>query len=99
MSTPQSIHGTTPQSRIGRRAAPAALGVLIAIAATITMLALTNANHSRVSTSATATQAAFGTTPRTNYSGLPQPGNQAVHYICFMDKYCLRCLADNFCTR
>jgi hypothetical protein len=33
---------------------------------------------------------------RTSTAG---PGNQAVHYICQPDKYCLRCLADNFCTR
>jgi hypothetical protein len=75
-----------------------ALVVLIAIAATIIMIAPTSANHTPVPPP-TVTQAASGTTPQTNHLGPLQPGNQAVHYTCFADKYCLRCLADNFCTR
>jgi hypothetical protein len=46
-----------------------ALGVLVAIAVTITILALTGANHTTAPTPATASQASSGSTPQVHYLG------------------------------
>jgi hypothetical protein len=46
-----------------------ALGALIAIATTITFIALTGANHTTTATPPTASQAAAGSTPHIRYLG------------------------------
>lgn len=69
MSTPQSIPHVTPQFRIGLGTALSALGVLVAIAVTVTFLALTAANHSSVATPVTASQASAGSVPQVHYLG------------------------------
>jgi hypothetical protein len=94
MSTRQSIQGATPRFRIGHGAALTALGVLIAVAVTIIILALTSASHTSVATPVTAPQRDGGGNASTAGAG-----NQTVHYICLVDKFCLRCVADNYCTR
>jgi hypothetical protein len=66
-----------------------------AIAVTVITLALTGATHATGPTAMTASQAA---------SALNRPErrhyfHRGPHYICFEGKYCLRCLADNYCVR
>jgi hypothetical protein len=92
MST-QSIPHVTPRFRTGPRTVLSALGLLVAIAATITILALT-ANHTTAATPATAPHAAARSTPQTHYLGPRQEhatlnpqtsgttGNPAAHYSC-----------------
>lgn len=98
MSTPQSTLHLTPRFRIGLRTVLSALGVLVAIAVTITILALTGANHTTVATPVTASQAAGNPTHATAPSAAaveaatdPQSGgttraagaaNAAAHYAC-----------------
>jgi hypothetical protein len=93
MST-HSIPHLTPRFRIGRRTVLTAVALLVAIAATITILALT-ANHTTAATPATAPHAtAARSIPQTHYLGprqehaTPNPqtsgttANPAVHYSC-----------------
>lgn len=69
MSTPQSIPHLTPRSRIRRGTLLTALGVLLAIAVAIIMLALTGTNHTTLATPVTASQAAASSTPQVRYLG------------------------------
>jgi hypothetical protein len=69
MSTSQGIPHPAPGFRIALRTVLTALGVLLAIAVTITFLALTGANHTTVATPVTASQAAAGSTPEIHYLG------------------------------
>jgi len=69
MSTPQSIPHLTPRFRIGLGTTLTALGVLVAIAVSILILALTGANNTTVATPVTASQAASGSTPQVHYLG------------------------------
>ena len=59
MSTPHTIP-RAPRFRIGLGTLMTALGVLIAVAITITFIALTGANHTTAATPATLSQAAAG---------------------------------------
>jgi hypothetical protein len=68
MSTPQTIARVTPRFRIRPGTVVTALGVLVAIAVTIGILALTGTHHTTVTTPATTSQAA-GATPQTHYLG------------------------------
>lgn len=68
MSTPQSIP-LTARIQIGLGTAMTAFGILVAIAVSITILALTGANHTTVTTPVTASQAAAGSTPQIHYLG------------------------------
>ncbi|HTU88249.1 MAG TPA: hypothetical protein VMF57_21895 [Solirubrobacteraceae bacterium] len=72
MSTPQSIPHLTPRSRIRPGTLLTALGVLFAIAVSIVILALTNANHTTIATPATPAQAAADSTPHVRYLGSEQ---------------------------
>ena len=82
-----------------------AVGVLVAIAVAITIMALTGANDTTVATPVTASQAAAGPTPQTHYLGPRQEhaahtdgttpaagiGNPAPHYTCLgVARGCLR---------
>jgi hypothetical protein len=69
MSTPHSIPHVTPRFRIGLGTALSALGVLLAIAVTVILLALTGANHTTIATPVTASQASTGSTPQAHYLG------------------------------
>ncbi|MGB8881531.1 MAG: hypothetical protein WCD11_34875 [Solirubrobacteraceae bacterium] len=69
MSAPQSIPHVTHRFRIGLGTMLTALGVLLAVAVTIIILALTGANHTTVATPVTASAAANGSTPQTHYLG------------------------------
>ena len=69
MSTPQSIPRVTPRIRIGIGTVLSALGVLAAIAATITILALTGANHTTATNPVAASQVVGASTPQTRYLG------------------------------
>ncbi len=95
MSTPQSVP-LSPRVRIGRGTTMTALGVILAIAVAITILALTSADHTTVATPATASQAASVSTPQVHYLGprqeqaavtpqsgsgtTPTAGNAVSHY-------------------
>jgi hypothetical protein len=68
MSTPHSI-ARPPRFRIGLGTLLTALGVLIAIATTITFIALTGANQTTAATPATPSQATAGSTPHIHYLG------------------------------
>jgi len=70
MSTTQSIPHVTPRFRIGPRTVLTALGLLIAIAVTITILALT-AHHTTGANHHTSTTATH-THPASNYPSLSQ---------------------------
>lgn len=72
MSTPQSIPHLTPQFRVRLGTLLTALGVLIAIAVSIVILALTGANHTTVATPVTPAQAAADSTPQVRYLGAGQ---------------------------
>lgn len=93
MST-QSIPHVTPRFRIGPRTVLSAVGLFIAIAATIIILALT-ANHTTAATPTTPPHAAAtGSTAQTHYLGprqehatpnpqtSPTTSNPAAHYSC-----------------
>ena len=69
MSTPQTITRPTPRSRIRPGAILTTLGVLVAIAVTIGILALTGTHHTTITTPATTPQGAATTTPHTHYLG------------------------------
>jgi len=106
MYTPQPIEPITPRFHIKPGALLTALGVLVAIAATIMFLTLTGTNHHTiVATRATTSQAAAPTTPHTHYLGPRQQqatsnsqgagsataGNSAVRYTCLgAPQRCLR---------
>jgi hypothetical protein len=105
MSTHQSIPHLAPRVRIGLGTVGTALGVLVAIAVAITILALTGANHTTVATPVTASQAAAASTPQVRYLGPRQEqaaraastspaagiGNPAPHYTCLgAAQRCLR---------
>jgi hypothetical protein len=68
MSTPHSVP-LSPRVRIGRGTTMTALGVILAIAVAITILALTSAAHTTVATPATASEAASVSTPQVHYLG------------------------------
>jgi hypothetical protein len=106
MSTPQSIPRVTPRVRIGLGTALTALAVVAAIAVAITILALTGANHTTV-TSPVAASPAAASTPQTHYLGpgqehaapgpqtgdgtSPVAGDAAAHYACLgAAQRCLR---------
>jgi hypothetical protein len=71
MSTPHRIP-RAPRFRIGLGTLTTALGVLIAIAITITFIAVTGANHTTAVTLVTPSQAAAGSTPHVRYLGPQQ---------------------------
>jgi hypothetical protein len=73
MSTPHSIP-RAPRFRIGLGPLLTSLGVLIAIATTITFIALTGANHTTAATPAAPSQAAVSSTTHIQYLG-PQQQN------------------------
>jgi hypothetical protein len=102
MST-QSIPHVTARFRIGPRTVLSAVGLIVAIAATIIILALT-ANHTTAATPATAPHAAITvSTAQTHYLGprqehaTPNPqtsgttANPAAHYNCLQTaQRCIR---------
>jgi len=69
MSTPQSTAPAAPQFQMRVGTVLTALGVILAMAVAITILALTSADHTSVATPATASQAASGSTPQAHYLG------------------------------
>jgi hypothetical protein len=69
MSTPHSIPRGTPRIRIGRGTVLTALGVLVAIAVTITILALTGTHHTTAASPVTASQTSGASMPHTPYLG------------------------------
>jgi hypothetical protein len=69
MSTTQGVPHLTPRVRIGFGTLLAALGVLVAIAVTIALLALTSANHTAAAIPSTPSPAAVGSTPEIHYLG------------------------------
>lgn len=71
MSTPHTIP-RAPRFRIKLGTLMTSLGVLIAIATTVTVIALTGANHTTLAPPATASQAAAGSTPHIRYLGPQQ---------------------------
>jgi hypothetical protein len=78
MSTAQSIPHLTTRFRIGLGPLLTAVGVLVALAVTITILALTGTHHTTVATPVTASQAASASTPQTRYLG-PRQAQAALH--------------------
>jgi hypothetical protein len=96
MSTPQSI-ALTPGLRIGRRTTLIALGLLLAIAMTLTVLTLTSSGQTTGTTAAAASYAVGGSTQQVRYLGprqehaIPQngggtstaaPSTLLMHYTC-----------------
>jgi hypothetical protein len=69
MSTAQSIPRVPHRFRIGLVTVLIALGVLVAIGVTITMLALTGAKHTTAVNPARPSQASSASTPQTHYLG------------------------------
>ena len=69
MSTPHTITRVTRRVRIRPGAVLPALGVLVAIALTIGILAVTGTHHTTITTPATTSQAAASATPHTHYLG------------------------------
>jgi len=106
MYRPQPIEPLTARLRIKPGALLTALGVLVAIAVTITFLTLTGINHhTTVARPATTSQAAARATPHTQYLGPRQQqaptssegavgaatGNPGAHYACLgAPQRCLR---------
>ena len=72
MYTPQPIEPLTPRFRIRPGTVVTALGVLVAIAVTIGILALTGTNHTTLPIPATTSHAADGTAPHVHYLGPQQ---------------------------
>jgi hypothetical protein len=68
MSTPQSVP-LSPRVRIGLGTTLTALGVILAVAVAITILALTSADQTTVATPPTVSQAASGSAPQVHYLG------------------------------
>jgi hypothetical protein len=69
MSTPQSIAHVTPRLRIGLGRVLTALGILVAVATTVIILALTGAHHASVATPVAPTNAGVTSRPHTHYLG------------------------------
>jgi hypothetical protein len=69
MSTPQSIARVTPRLRIGLGRVLTALGILVAVATTIIILALTSARHTTVASPVAPTNAGGPSRPHTHYLG------------------------------
>jgi hypothetical protein len=69
MSTTQGISHLTPRVRIGFGTVLAALGVLVAIAVTIGLLALTSANHTAAAIPSATSPAVAGSAPEIHYLG------------------------------
>lgn len=105
MSTPQPIAPVIPRFRITPRTALTAVGVLVAIAATIMFLALTGANHHTTVAASPTTSQAASVTRQTRYLGPRQQqapisshgaasmaaGDPAAHPTCLGDpQRCLR---------
>jgi len=105
MSTPQTIEPLTPRFRITPGALLTALGVLVAIAVTVTFITLTGTNHHTTIASPATSQAAATATPHTQYLGPRQQhaptvsqgagsapaGEPAAHYACLGAPHrCLR---------
>jgi hypothetical protein len=82
MSTPQGI-AHQPRLRIGLGTLMAALGVLIAVGATIAFLALTGAHHTTIASPPTGLRAASASTQHVLYLGPRQVSEelaaQSVH--------------------
>jgi len=87
MSTPRSLP-RNPRLPIKRGTLLTALGVLIAIATTITFIALTATHHTTATTPPAATHAAASPTPHNHYLGpqqqnaRPKPQTTQPHYTC-----------------
>ncbi len=104
MSTPQTVTPATSRLLTRPGTLIAALGVLVAIAVTIVILALTGAHHTTVPIPATASQAVASATPQVHYLGPRQQqaalhrttthrgtGHPAPHYTCLgAPQRCLR---------
>ncbi len=69
MSTPQTITRATPRLRIRPGTVLTTLGVLVAIALTIGILAVTGTHHTTITTPAATSQPAASATPHTHYLG------------------------------
>jgi hypothetical protein len=69
MSTPHTITRVTPRLRIRPGAVLTALGVLVAIALTIGILAVTGTHHTTITTPARTSQAAAAAAAQTHYLG------------------------------
>jgi hypothetical protein len=76
MSTQQSIPRLAPRFRIGLGRAVTALGVVLAVAVTITILVFTGANHTTVINPVTHSEAAGDSTPAAGSA------TTTVHYAC-----------------
>jgi hypothetical protein len=72
MSTPQTVALPAPRLRIRQATLLTALGLLVAIAASIVILALTGANHTTATIPATASQATSVSMPQIRYLGPQQ---------------------------
>lgn len=105
MATPQTITRTTPRVGIRPGTVLTALGVLVAIAVAIVILALTGTHHTTVATPAATPQVGASATPGTHYLGPRQEqalaiihstastasGGAAGHYTCLgAAQRCLR---------
>jgi hypothetical protein len=69
MSTPQTIALRAPRFRIRQARLLTALGLLVAIAASIVILELSGANHTGATTPATVSQATSVAVPQVRYLG------------------------------
>ena len=69
MYTTQRIEPITPRFRTRPGTVATTVGVLVAIALTIVILAFTGTHHTTVPTSASPSQAAASDTPHTHYLG------------------------------
>jgi hypothetical protein len=100
MFTTQPIEPLTPRLRTRPAMVLTTLGVLVAIALTIGILALTGTHHTTITTPATTSQAAASATPHTQYLGPRQQqasntshggASAAAHYSCLgAAQRCLR---------
>jgi hypothetical protein len=85
MSAPQTIRRAGPGFRTRQAARLTALGVLIAAAVSIAILALTSAHHITTTSPLTPFQAASSSVSRVNYVG-----TRGHRYWCMPEKICIR---------
>jgi hypothetical protein len=69
MSTPHTIRGAAPRFQIRPAALGTALGVLVAIAVSVAIVALTGAHRTTAASQVTASPATSGSVPQVRYLG------------------------------
>ena len=84
MPTPQTITRVGPRFRTRQTALLAALGVLIAVAVTTAILALTGAHHTTATIPVTPSQADSGVVSQANYVG-----RRGHRFWCLPEKFCI----------